>query len=64
MIKKYYEDYYRGKIKVKDICNKENISIYYFKKELSKNELKPYMCYFDYINIGTNDLNKILRKKS
>lgn len=63
MIEKYYDDYYKGKIKINEILKKENINKYYFNKELKSKNLKLYISYFKDIKTGENELDKILCKK-
>ena len=63
MIEKYYNDYYRGKIKLKDIFKLENTNKYYIKKELKNKGLKTYISYYNNIDFGNEELNNKLKKK-
>ena len=63
MIEKYYNDYFKGKITARNICELESISNSVFIRRLKKVGLKPYKSYYKDIKIGDDDLNKMLRNK-
>lgn len=63
MISKYYYDYYRGKIRDKEINEIEGLKKGQLSKILKKLGLKTYMTYFKDIDTGDVKLNEMLRDK-